>query len=255
MLTKNTIKHINALKQKKFRDEFQQFMAEGDKLVSELLHSHYKIIEIFALNEWLDNQKIPENIAVTAVTTDELERISSLTTPNKVIALIEIPQQQAIDNLIFNKLVLVLDEIKDPGNLGTIIRIADWFGISDIICSKHTVDAYNPKVVQATMGSIARVKIHYADLAGLFNSLSKEIPVYGTLLNGDNIYTQTLTSNGIIVLGNESRGISEEIQYFIQHKLYIPSYAENPQNKAESLNAAIAAAIVCAEFKRRFFKK
>jgi TrmH family RNA methyltransferase len=253
MLTKNSIKHINELKQKKFRDEFQQFVAECDKLVNELLNSHFKIIEIFALNEWLENQKIPENIAVTAVTAAELERISSLTTPNKVIALLELPQQQVIDTSIFKKLVFALDEIKDPGNLGTIIRIADWFGISDIICSNHTVDAYNPKVVQATMGSIARVNMHYTDLALFFNTFSKEIPVYGTLLNGENIYTQTLTANGIIILGNESKGISEEIQHFIHHKLYIPSYAENPQNKAESLNAAIAAAIVCAEFKRRLF--
>jgi len=253
MLSKNTIKHLNALKQKKFRDEFQQFVAEGDKLVKELLFSHCKIIEIFALNEWPGTHKIPDSIAVTPVSPDELERISSLTTPNKVIALIEIPQQQSIDSSAFEKLVLVLDDIKDPGNMGTIIRIADWFGISNIICSGNTVDVYNPKVIQASMGSVARVNINYTELTTFFESLAKEIPVYGTLLNGDNIYTQTLTKNGIIVIGNESNGISVEIQKFITNKLYIPSFAENPLDKAESLNAAIATAIVCAEFKRRMF--
>ncbi len=237
----------------KFRDEYHQFIAEGDKLVTELLTSHFKIIEIFAVRAWSDAHKINPSIAVTEVTALELERISGLTTPNMVLALVEIPQTQFIDASAFEKLILLLDEIKDPGNLGTIIRIADWFGISTIICSEHTVDVYNPKVVQATMGSIARVSLHYTDLAFFLKNKPKEIPVYGTLLNGKNIYSQTLSKNGLIVIGNESKGISDELLPYISQKLYIPSYAENPGNKAESLNASVAAAIVCAEFMRRIY--
>ncbi len=253
MLSKNKIKHLNSLRQNKFRNEFQQFVAEGDKLVSELLSSNFKIIEIFAVKEWLDRHKIPDNIAITEVAVSELEKISGLTTPNMVLALIEIPQQQNINTSIFNKLILVLDEIKDPGNLGTIIRIADWFGISNIVCSNHTVDVYNPKVVQATMGSIARVSVQYADISAFLKDVPKDVPIYGTLLNGENIYTQTLSENGVIIIGNESKGISNELIPDIKHKLYIPSFSENPENKAESLNASIATAIVCAEFKRRTF--
>jgi len=251
MLSKNTIKHINALKLNKFRASFHEFIAEGDKLVTELLESHFKIIEIFAVKEWLAIHKIADNIAITEVTVAELERISGLTTPNMVMALLEIPEPHMIDALVFDKLILVLDEIKDPGNLGTIIRIADWFGIKNIVCSHHTVDVYNPKVVQATMGSIARVYVQYLDLVEFFNTAPKDLPVYGTLLNGENIYTQSLSKNGMIIIGNESNGISNEIIPFISQKLYIPSFAISRENKAESLNAAVATAIVCAEFMRR----
>ncbi len=251
MLSKNTIKHIHSLKIKKFRDEFYEFIAEGDKLVSELLESNFEIIEIFAVKEWLASHKIDDNIAITEVTVSELERISNLTTPNMVVALVEIPQSHAIAAADFEKLILVLDEIKDPGNLGTIIRIADWFGISTIVCSENTVDVYNPKVVQATMGSIARVNVQYTDLTVFFKNIPKNLPVYGTLLNGENIYTQPLSKNGIIIIGNESKGISEAFMPAITQKLYIPSFAENPGNKAESLNASVATAIVCAEFMRR----
>jgi TrmH family RNA methyltransferase len=170
-----------------------------------------------------------------------------------VLALVEVPQQLNFAKSIFEKLILVLDEIKDPGNLGTIIRIADWFGISDIVCSNHSVDAYNPKVVQATMGSIARVNLRYTNLFEFLKNIPTDFPIYGTLLNGENIYNQTLSKNGIIIIGNESKGISDDILPFITNKLYIPSYAENLNNKAESLNASIATAIVCAEFKKRIF--
>ncbi|MFZ4401601.1 MAG: TrmH family RNA methyltransferase [Bacteroidales bacterium] len=253
MLSKNTIKHLQSLKQNKFRDEFQQFVAEGDKLVTELLSGYFKIIEIFAVKEWLSLHKIADHIAVTEVSVSELERISGLTTPNMVVALLEIPQTKFIDAAVFDKLILMLDEIKDPGNLGTIIRIADWFGISNIICSNHTVDVYNPKVVQATMGSIARVNVQYTDLKAFLQTLPKDIPVYGTLLNAENIYTKELSKNGIIMIGNESKGIADDLLPFITQKLFIPSYAENSGNKAESLNASVATAIVCAEFKRRMF--
>jgi TrmH family RNA methyltransferase len=253
MLSKNTIKHLQSLKQNKFRDEFRQFVAEGDKLVTELLSGYFNIIEIFAVNEWLATHKIANHISVTEVSPAELERISALTTPNMVVALLEIPPSQNTDLSIFDKLILMLDEIKDPGNLGTIIRIADWFGISTIICSDHTVDVYNPKVVQATMGSIARVNVQYTDLKDFLEAVPKSIPVYGTLLNGENIYTQELSRNGIVLIGNESKGISDDLLPFITQKLLIPSYNVNNGNKAESLNASIATAIVCAEFTRRIF--
>ncbi|NVN93711.1 MAG: RNA methyltransferase [Bacteroidetes bacterium] len=253
MLSKNTIKYITSLKQKKFRDEFRQFVAEGDKLVSELLLSYLKIVEIFAVKEWFSAHNIAGNIKVTEVTAFELERISGLTTPNLVIALLEIPDNEKFETINFDNLILVLDEIKDPGNLGTIIRIADWFGIKDIICSNHTVDIYNPKVVQATMGSIARVIVHYTELTTFLKEIPKNIPVYGTLLSGENIYTQDLTKNGMIIIGNESKGISGELLPLIKTKLLIPSFPENNESRAESLNASIACAIVCAEFKRRVF--
>lgn len=252
MLSKNKIKFINSLKIKKFRDEYQQFIAEGDKLVCDLLSGNYKIIEIFAVRDWLEKHVISNQIMVNEITEDELERISQLSTPNKVLAILDYKQSLKPENLNYDELILVLDEIKDPGNLGTIIRIADWFGIKNIICSENSVDVYNPKVVQATMGSIARINVSYCDLNSFMKAIPHEIPIYGTLLDGENIYEQPLSKNGIIIVGNESRGISEPVLPCITNKLFIPSYAQNADNKAESLNASVAAAIVCAEFKRKF---
>lgn len=252
MLSKNKIKYINSLKSRKFRDEYQQFIAEGDKLVCDLLSGNYIISEIFAVADWLDKHSFTNQIAVTEVSETELERISQLSTPNKVLAILDYKKNQEFNNKIFDELILVLDEIKDPGNLGTIIRIADWFGISNIICSNNSVDVYNPKVVQATMGSIARVNVSYSDLRDFLKNMPQNTPIYGTLLDGENIYDQQLSKNGIIIVGNESRGISNEIIQFITNKIFIPSYAQNIENKAESLNASIATAIVCAEFKRKF---
>jgi TrmH family RNA methyltransferase len=253
MLSKNKIKFLNSLKLKKFRDENQQFIAEGDKLVRDLLSGNFQIHEIFATHKWLDNNTLPSNnIIVNEINEDELSKISQLSTPNQVLAVAKYQKKEINYFEIFNNLTLMLDEIKDPGNMGTIIRIADWFGISNIICSEDTVDTYNPKVVQSTMGSIARVNIYYTNLAELLKKTPENTPVYGTLLTGENIYEQNLSKNGIIIVGNESRGISDDLQQYITHKLLIPSYAQNADNKAESLNASVATAIICAEFKRKF---
>lgn len=252
MLSKNKIKYIHSLKLSKFRDEYQQFIAEGDKLVCDLLLSNYKISDIFATKDWIENNPVSNTISVTEVTENELERISQLSTPNKVLAILDYKKLTESGNDIFNELILMLDEIKDPGNMGTIIRIADWFGISNLICSNHSVEIYNPKVVQSTMGSIARVNVTYTDLKVFLDNVPTNIPIYGTLLDGENIYNQDLSSNGIIIVGNESRGISKEIIPFITKKILIPAYAQNKESKAESLNASVATAIVCAEFKRKF---
>jgi len=261
MISKNQIKFIRQLEQKKFRRREGLFVAEGTKVVGDLL-AHYQPHSLFATKEWLaENQgnKSFDSAAgsnhgpvpmIQEVTSDELSRISFQQHPQRVLALFPIPPQADFQFSIFNsQLNLALDGIQDPGNLGTIIRIADWFGIRDIYCSEDTVDAWNPKVVQATMGSIARVNIIYLPLAELIDSLPDDYPVYGTLLDGENIYTQPLTPNGLIVMGNEGNGISPEIRQRVNHRLLIPSYRND--DTAESLNVAIATAITCAEFRRR----
>ena len=261
MISKNQIKFIRQLEQKKFRRREGLFVAEGTKVVGDLL-AHYQPHSLFATKEWFaENQgnKSFDSAAgsnhgpvpmIQEVTSDELSRISFQQHPQQVLALFPIPPQADFQFSLFNsQLNLALDGIQDPGNLGTIIRIADWFGIRDIYCSEDTVDAWNPKVVQATMGSIARVNIIYLPLAELIDSLPDDYPVYGTLLDGENIYTQPLTPNGLIVMGNEGNGISPEIRQRVNHRLFIPSYRND--DTAESLNVAIATAITCAEFRRR----
>ena len=255
MLSKNQIKFVNSLKQKKYREENGLFIAEGNKIVTELLNSSIDVKQIYATSEFLRKTKIEATIERFEIKESELERISSLSTANEVLAVCQIPSYNLNIETLKDKLTLVLDDIKDPGNLGTIIRIADWFGIETIICSSNTTDVYNSKVVQATMGSIARIKTYYLDLAEFFNS-SKSIipnPVYGALLEGENIYTSKLSSSGFIIIGNESKGISEDIKSFITDKLYIPSFPDNKSGKSEveSLNAAIATSIICSEFRRR----
>ncbi len=255
MLSKNQIKFVNSLKQKKYREEHNLFIAEGNKIVSELLNSSIVVKQVYATSEFLRKTNIDAAIERFEITENELERISSLITANEVLAVCQMPTCILNIEAFKDKLTLVLDDIKDPGNLGTIIRIADWFGIDSIICSSNTADVYNPKVVQATMGSIARIKTHYLDLAVFFNSSKSLIqnPIYGALLEGENIYTSKLTSIGFIIIGNESKGISENIVPFITDKLYIPSFSNNKSGKSEveSLNAAIATSIICSEFRRR----
>ena len=254
-ISKNQIKFIRQLEQKKFRRREGLFVAEGTKVVGDLL-AHYQPHSIFATPDWLaEHPTVPKTVPepaegsiVTEVTPDELSRISFQQHPQQVLALFPIPTHSSLFT-IHSSLSLALDGIQDPGNLGTIIRIADWFGIETIFCSEDTVDAWNPKVVQATMGSIARVNIIYISLAKLIDSLPADYPVYGTLLDGDNIYTQTLTPHGLIVMGNEGNGISPEIRQKVNHRLLIPSY--HTDDTAESLNVAIATAITCAEFRRR----
>ena len=240
MISKNQVKYIRQLEQKKYRRREGLFVAEGTKVVGDLL-SHYQPRAVFATPDW----QVPEGVNVQRVTEEELRRLSFLQHPQQVLALFPLPTMAAANC----PLSIALDGIQDPGNLGTIIRIADWFGIDQIICSEDTVDAWNPKVVQATMGSIARVNIIYNNLSDFLDTLPPDYPVYGTLLDGDNIYTQPLTPHGLIVMGNEGNGISPEIRQKVNHRLLIPSYRND--DTAESLNVAIATAITCAEFRRR----
>ena len=264
MLSKATIKRIRALEQKKFRRQTGLFVAEGPKVVGDLLAT-MAACEIFATAEWLKkNQRlVEENSAmmggksaatITEISDEELRRLSFLQHPQQVLATFPIPVASPTLNCQLStvncQLSLGLDGIQDPGNLGTIIRIADWFGIETIFCSPDTADAYAPKVVQATMGSLARVKIVYQDLAPLIDALPADFPVYGTLLDGDDIYVEPLTPHGLIVMGNEGNGISPEIVQKINRRLLIPNFpADRPT--ADSLNVAIATAITCAEFRRR----
>lgn len=248
-LSKNKIKYIRSLKEKKFRTEYGTFVAEGNKLVGDLL-PHMKCQLLVATSSFLldiDTSNIDEIIEVSE---SQLAQASFLQNPQQVLAVFYQTNSE-IDIDPSTELLLALDGIQDPGNLGTIIRLADWYGIRHILCSYDTVDVYNPKVVQATMGALARVNIHYSDLVE-FLAEHKDIPVYGTLLDGNDMYKQHLTPNGIIIMGNEGNGIRSEIQQMITNKLYIPNYPPDSLT-SESLNVAIATAIVCAEFRRRSF--
>ena len=225
MLSKNKIKFINSIKKKKYRDIHQCFFVEGEKIVDELLHSDMQIISIFATSIWIQSHQSELNnlteIELVEITDEELKKISALSTPNKVLAVVHKPEYSySLDN-IRSKLNLFLDNINDPGNLGTIIRIADWFGIKDIFCSLESVDVFNPKVVQASMGAIYRTKVHYVDSV---NFLQKDqqldtFNIYGTFLEGKNIYKEELSENGLIVLGSESHGISENLKPLINKKV------------------------------------
>ena len=244
MISKNQIKYIRQLELKKFRKREKCFVAEGPKVVGDLMRRDQPIA-IFATEEWQKEASVP----VSRVTDDELRRISFLQNPQQVLALFPIPEPNYQSSIVNHQLSLALDGIQDPGNLGTIIRIADWFGIDTIYCSEDTADAYNPKVVQATMGSLAHIHIIYTDLLQLFDTLPKDYPIYGTLLDGDDIYNQSLSQEGIIVMGNEGNGISEAVRQRITHRLLIPNFHQG--ESAESLNVAIATAITCSEFRRR----
>lgn len=248
MISKATIKKIHALDMRKFRRNERLFVAEGPKLVDELCAT-MKPVYIAALPEWIsENAKIISGAEYDIVSPDELQRASLQKNPQQVIALFPIPEHRFCTEQLKNELVLMLDGVQDPGNLGTIARIADWFGIRNILCSAETADIYNPKAVQATMGALARVKFHYTDLLQLLSQYDG--PVYGTFLDGENIYGQELSENGIIVMGNEGKGISQGVGEMINRRLYIPNYPIGTQT-TESLNVAIATSIVCAEFRRR----
>ena len=255
-ISKNQIKFIRQLEQKKFRRRAGLFVAEGTKVVGDLL-AHYQPHTVFATDDWLKghaSENCHLSSVITEVTDEELRRLSFLQHPQQVLALFPIPLPTDIPltsylSPLTSNLSLALDGIQDPGNLGTIIRIADWFGIDTIFCSEDTADAYNPKVVQATMGSLAHVHIIYTDLLQLFETLPNDFPVFGTLLDGEDIYQQPLSDYGIIVMGNEGNGISEAVRQRVTHRLLIPNFHQGPS--AESLNVAIATAITCSEFRRR----
>ena len=245
MISKNQIKYVHQFELKKFRKQEGLFIAEGHKVVGDLLKAGYAPKQLFATAEWIADNPVAGAIEVS---NDELTKLSLQQHPQQVLALFPIPthQHQAPNT---SHLSILLDNVQDPGNLGTIIRIADWFGIDTIYCSEGTVDAWNPKVVQATMGSIARVHIIYIDILQMLDSLPKDFPVYGTFLDGENIYTQELSQKGLIVMGNEGNGISDAVRARVTHKLLIPDFHKGPT--ADSLNVAIATAITCSEFRRR----
>jgi TrmH family RNA methyltransferase len=256
MLTKNNIKHLRSLELKKNRDRHKEYIVEGEKIIKELIRLKYPLVkQIFATEQWFkDNYKedIHHREAVCSVSDYELSKISSLKTPGKVIAVLRMPGHNINKDDIISSLSLVLDTVQDPGNLGNIIRIADWFGIRNIFCSSECADCYNPKVVQATMGSIIRVNIYYVDLKDLLEEYSSiaEFTVYGTFLQGEPVYNKNLEEKAFIVLGNESKGISERYLPYIKSRLFIPKYNRDSIG-VESLNVAAAAAVICSEFRRR----
>lgn len=243
MISKNRIKQIHSLAERKFRKKEGLFVAEGPKLVGELL-ANFTPRYIAATEGWTGP-------VTDVVTEDELKKASLQQHPQQVIALFPIPQYE-IDfcNTISSRLCLALDGVQDPGNMGTICRIADWFGIEDIFCSMETVDVYNPKAVQATMGSLSRVRVHYINLYDMISSLPKEVHVYGTFLDGENMYDKTLSQNGLIVMGNEGNGISPTLSSLINNRLFIPNYPDD-RLTTESLNVGVATSIICAEFRRQ----
>ncbi len=240
MISKNDIKLIRSLSQKKFRDETGLFVAEGDKIVDEALHSKFEVVNVYRKDE---------------IGEDAMSRVTNLSSPSPSLALIKkpsLPSESDIEKIISTKpLALALDSLRDPGNVGTIIRLADWFGIDVIFASHDTVDIFNPKVVQATMGAIFRIKFIYCDLDTVIDSFnSLRMKIYGTFLDGDTIYNKDLDSSGLIIMGSESNGISDAIASKITDRLFIPPYPLGAET-SESLNVAIATAITCSEFRRR----
>ncbi|WP_207532891.1 TrmH family RNA methyltransferase [Desertivirga arenae] len=248
MLSKSQISFVNALQQKKHRKEHGLFIAEGVKSITEFLSSDYTVSSIYCTADHLERfSKITQKVKIHEVTDAEIKKLSALTTPQSAIALVEIPEKTGFAPESFKgKFTLVLDGIQDPGNLGTIIRTADWFGLEHIVCSVDTVDAFNPKVVQATMGSLSRIRVTYTDLLPFLKST--KLPIYGALLDGKNIYEANFKEEGFVVLGNEGKGISEQIIAQVTESVTIPKFG-----KAESLNVAIATSIFCSEIKRNSF--
>lgn len=249
-LSKAKIKYIQSLKDKKHRNQYQTFVVEGNKMVSELLPI-MKCQLLAATGDFLKQADIRNVDEVIEASVEELSKASFVKTPQQALAVFYQPVWS--DNFDPDKdLAIALDGIQDPGNMGTIMRLADWYGIRHIFCSSDTVDIYNPKTVQATMGAISRVQVQYVELEAFLAEQQKTTPIYGTLLDGVNMYEQELSVNGIIVMGNEGNGIRPEIEKIINKRLFIPNYPSDSVT-SESLNVAIATAIVCAEFRRRRF--
>ena len=252
MISKAKQKFIKSLQQKKQRREQGLFVAEGPKVVGDLM-DHITPKLIVATADWIGKHSVSTSeTEVYEVTEDELSRTSLLQNPQEVIGVFSMMStDENGKDVPYDELSIALDDIQDPGNLGTIIRIADWFGISRIYCSMNTADIYNPKVVQATMGSLARVRVTYTDLPSLFQQLPENFPVYGTFLDGKDIYEeQELGPTGMIVMGNEGNGISTSVAQHVTHRLLIPNFPKG-RSTADSLNVAIATAVTCAEFRRR----
>ena len=234
-LSINEIKLIKSLSQKKYREETGLFVVEGEKMVAEALESGFELVNSYSVDE---------------IGIQQMERITALSSPSPRLAILKIPQNGSAVTIKESGLYLALDSIRDPGNLGTIMRICDWFGVDGIFASEDTADQFNPKVVQSSMGAIFRKTVHYCDLDELCLDFQKKgMPIYGTFLNGKDIYTSDIKPTGLVVMGNESRGVSKEIAALCTSSLLIPSFAKGPH--AESLNVAIATAVVVAEFQRK----
>lgn len=246
MLSKSQISFVTGLHQKKYRREHNLFIVEGLKSVAEFLQSNYRVDTIFCTSQLLPKiNKLSQKIKLFELSEQELAKISTLNTPQGMLALVQIPEQQMLSHQDFKELTIVLDDVQDPGNLGTIIRTCDWFGFKQLICSANTVEAYNPKSVQATMGSLSRVSVFYTDLESFFSGTDK--PVYGALLEGESAYKTQFRNEGFLVLGNEGRGIRPEVKARINFPVTIPRFGV-----AESLNVAVTAAIFCSEIKRNY---
>jgi TrmH family RNA methyltransferase len=249
MLSKALQKRIASLENKKQRRESGLFVAEGSKTVLDLIAAGIVPEKVIATVNWLAENRLNAGIEVIEVELEEMKRISFQQTPQGVMGIFRQPQYDTDTTIPQKELCLALDNVQDPGNLGTIIRIADWFGIENIFCSTGTADIYNPKTIQATMGAIGRVKVHYVDLPEMLASLKGKAPIYGTFLDGEVVYTKKLEKHGVIVMGNEGNGIGDECSRHITEKLLIPSYPEG-RATSESLNVSVATAIICNEFRR-----
>ena len=250
MISKALLKNIKTLELKKYRKESGLFVAEGSKTVIDLMNAGMKTEKLIATEEWISSHRITQNVEIITASEEEIKRASFLRTPQGVMCIFRQPLFEIDMTAAQSNLSLALDNVQDPGNLGTIIRIADWFGIEDIYCSIGCADAYSPKTIQATMGAIGRVRVHYVNLEEFISSLKGKIPVYGTFLDGDDIYSTTLTPNGLIVMGNEGNGISDGCASLITERLLIPNFPTG-RKTSESLNVSTATAIVCSEFRRR----
>ncbi|WP_321346729.1 RNA methyltransferase [uncultured Draconibacterium sp.] len=256
MIGKSTTKLINSLASKKYRSKENLFLIEGDKMVKEAIESELKIKLLIVTSQFLNLNKIADNFAERIIETDatELKKVSLLQHPQNSLAVCYIPGKQKMPVSLPDGLSVYLDGIQDPGNLGTILRICDWYGIQNIFCSPDSVDLYNPKVIQASMGSFNRINLNecaFGDLAVL--AQKAKIPVFGAFMNGDNIYQQKLPKQAVIVMGNEGNGIRPNVEKQISNRLSIPNFSENTI-KAESLNVSVATAIICSEFRRAYSK-
>jgi len=255
MLSNVKIKYLNSLKVNKGRSKSGCFIAEGDKMVQDIIQSDWTITELYARSHWLEKLGVEDKNKIgriVEIDLQEMKKVSSLINPHNVLAVVKIPELDTKANPPANDLSLALDRIQDPGNLGTIIRTAAWFGIENVYCSNDSVDVYNPKVVQSTMSALLRVNVWYTDLSSLAKWYHKNLlPVYGTFIGGKDIFHEDLHSAGLIIMGNESSGISSLLQKSITHQIAIPHYPVDHSSRIESLNVASATAIVCSEFRRK----
>lgn len=252
MISKSTVSFVRSLHQKKFRIEHNLFLVEGEKMVNELLISDFEIHSLYATEKWEGSKPSLKGMELLTIVTEKvLDQLSALKTPNQVIAVVHQPEIK-FKNELENKFYLALDNITDPGNMGTILRIADWFGIDELFYSTESVELFNPKVVQSTMGSLFRIRAYQIDLIELLelNKKKFQLPVIATVLNGKNIFEEKLPSSGILLIGNESKGINPLLKNYFTIPISIPSYNTNLQS-AESLNVGVATGIVCAEMKRQ----